>query len=169
MSSTDATLDDKNINQKEGISIVKVRNVEYKLDIDTKIWTSGPVKFAQAPAWSEQGLIRPSSARGLPTSNSTKWLKKMDPFRNLQIFPSVDPYPAELRQLFRILNEENPWISRAQTIIQKLVVKPYTTEIVPRDDEELEPEALQKWQDTPIKVPFFDDEITPNEIKKWTI
>lgn len=167
MSSADSTLEDKTINQKEGISIVKVRDVEYKLDIDPKIWTAGPEKFAQAPGWSEQGLIRPSSSRGLPSSNSTKWLKKMDPFKNFQIFPSVDPYPAELRQLFRILNEENPWVSRAQTIIQKLVVRPFTTDIVPRGADEIDPEKLKAWQDTPIEVPFFDEPVSPNQIKKW--
>ena len=123
MSKTEAIPEDENINQKEGISIVKVRDVEYKLDIDASIWERGPVKFAQIPAWSSRGQIRPESKRGLPGTNNTKWLKKMAPFENFQIFPSVDPYPAQLRQLFRILNEENPWISRAQTIIKKLVVK----------------------------------------------
>ena len=130
MDNVDDTLDDKNINQLEGISIVKVRDVEYKLELNTDIWTSGPVKFAQAPTWAKNGQVRPTSSRGLPTSNSTKWLKKIDPFKNFQIYPSVDPYPAEIRQLFRILNEENPWIVRSQKIIQKLVVRKYTTKIL---------------------------------------
>ena len=159
--------DDENINQKEGISIVKVRDVEYKLDIDDGIWTAGPVKFAQLPGWAKNGQIRPSSSRGLPSSNNTKWLKKMNPFRNFQIFPSVDPYPSQLRQLFRILNEENPWVSRAQTIIQKLVVRTFTTEILPREGDELEPDALEKWRETPMEVPFFDEPVTPNQIKKY--
>lgn len=167
MSTTEATLDGKTINQLEGISIVKVRDVEYKLDIDDKIWKSGPEKFAQSPAWAERGLVRPESKRGLPSSNNTKWLKKLDPFRNFQIFPSVDPYPSELRQLFRILNEENPWVSRAQTIIQKLVVRPFTIEILPRSDIELEPDALKKWQEEEMDVPFFDKPATPNDIKKY--
>jgi hypothetical protein len=169
VSEIEALPGDKNINQLEGISIVKVRDVEYKLDIDDSIWKKGPEKFAQIPAWSSRGQIRPESKRGLPTTNNTKWLKKMDPFANFQIFPSVDPYPSQLRQLFRILNEENPWISRAQTIIQKLVVTPFTTEIVPRDSDELEPEALATWQDTVLdpSPPFFDQPVTPNEIKKY--
>jgi len=167
VSTTEATLDGKTINQLEGISIVKVRDVEYKLDIDDKIWKSGPEKFAQSPAWAERGLVRPESKRGLPSSNNTKWLKKLDPFRNFQIFPSVDPYPSELRQLFRILNEENPWVSRAQTIIQKLVVRPFTIEILPRSDIELEPDALKKWQEEEMDVPFFDKPATPNDIKKY--
>lgn len=172
MSAVDSTLDGKTINQIEGLSIVKVRDVEYKLDLNTSIWTAGPEKFAQAPAWAEKGQLRPSSKRGLPTSNNTKWLKKMDPFQNFQIFPSTDPYPSELRQLFRLLNEEVPWVNRAQIIIQKLVVKPFTTEIVPRDSDEMDPEALAQWQDTPLEtpVPFFDKQEsnpTPNEIKKF--
>jgi len=104
VSTQEPTLEDKNINQIEGLSLVKVRDIEYKLDIDDKIWKAGPVKFAQKPAWAVNGQIRPSSSRGLPTSNNTKWLKKIDPFKNFQIFPSVDPYPSQIRQLFRILN-----------------------------------------------------------------
>jgi hypothetical protein len=96
VSAAELVPDDENINQKEGISIVKVRDVEYKIAIDDSIWTACPEKFAQTPAWSQKGQIRPSSARGLPTSNNTKWLKKIDPFKNFQIFPSVDPYPSQL-------------------------------------------------------------------------
>lgn len=159
--------DGKNINQNEGISLVKVRDVEYKIDIDDSIWKSGPEKFAQMPSWADKGLIRPSNKRGLSSTNNTKWLKKIAPFANFQIYPSVDPYPSELRQMFRILNEENPWVSRAQTIIQKLVVKPFATDILPRNSEELNPEELEKWQNTPIEVPFFDEEVTPDFIKKY--
>ena len=165
--STKAIPEDKNLNQLEGLSLVKVRDVEYKINLDDSIWKAGPVKFAQEPAWHQNGQIRPTSARGLATSNNTKWLKKMDPFQNFQIFPSVDPYPAELRQLLRILNEENPWIVKSQEIIQKLVVTKFTTEIIPRDDTMMTPEELKTWQDTPMKVPFFDDEVTPTQIKDW--
>jgi len=172
VSKTEALPGDKNINQLEGISVVKVRDIEYKLDIDESIWKKGPEKFAQVPAWAERGNIRPESKRGLPTTNNTKWLKKMDPFENFVIYPSTDPYPAQLRQLFRILNDENPWVSRAQTIIQKLVVTAFTTEILPRDADEMEPEALAQWQDTPLENPpaIFDQSeqgVTPNDIKKY--
>jgi hypothetical protein len=164
---SNATFDDKNINQLEGISIVKVRDVEYKLNIDDSIWRAGPVKFAQIPGWAQNGNIRPPNKRGLPSSNNTKWLKKMAPFQNFQIFPSVDPYPSELRQLLRILNEEHPWIVRAQLIIQKLVVREFTTEIVPRKNMEMSPEELLAWQNEPMEVPYFDNPVTPAEVKKW--
>ncbi len=171
MSAAPVTLDDENYNQIEGLSIVKVRDVEYKLNIDDSIWKAGPVKFAQAPAWAKDGMIRPSSKRGLPSSNSTKWLKKMDPFSNFQIFPSVDPYPSELRQLFRILQQENPWIEKSQIVIQKLVVREYTTKVGPRttnsNDITMEQEDLEKWQNTPMKVPYFDGEATPLQVKEW--
>lgn len=167
MSEVEPTLDEKTINQKEGLSIVKVRNVEYKLNLDDSIWKNGPVKFAQTPAWATNGQIRPSSARGLATSNNTKWLKKMNPFQNFQIFPSVDPYPAELRQLLRILNEENPWIVRSQKIIQKLVVREFTTEVIPRDTLGMTPEQLEEWKNKPMDVPFFDEPVTPIQIKDW--
>lgn len=165
--STDVTSDKEVSDQKDDYSVVRVRNVEYKLDIDESKWKDGPQKFAQAPAWAENGLIRPPNKRGLPTSNKTKWLKKIDPLQNFQIFPSVDPYPAQLRELFRVLNEENPWIERSQTIIQQLVVRPYTTEILPRKNDELNPDELAKWQETPMEVDFFDNPVTPNEIKKY--
>lgn len=172
MSNEELTLEGENINAKEGISIVKVRDVEYKIDLDDSIWTKGPQKFAQIPAWVKRGNVRPESKRGLPTTNNTKWLKKLAPFKNFQIFPSTDPYPSALRQLFRILNDENPWVSRAQTIIQKLVVREFTTDILPRGDIELEPEALEQWRNTPLQepVPFFDKggpNPTPNDIKKF--
>jgi len=162
-----SALEEKNTNQLEGISLVKVRDVEYKLDINDSIWRDGPVKFAQESAWAKQGLMRPQNKRGLPASNNTKWVRKLDPFKNFQIFPSADPYPSQLRQLFRILNDENPWIDRAQKIIQRLVVREYTTEMIPRNNEELNPEELLVWQDTPIEVPFFDEPVTPNQIKKF--
>ncbi len=162
MSQEEATLEDINLNQLEGLSLVKVRDIEYKINLDDSIWKAGPVKFAQEPAWHQNGQIRPSSARGLATSNNTKWLKKMAPFQNFQIFPSVDPYPSELRQLLRILNEENPWIVKSQEIIQKLVVTKFTTEIVPRDNSQMNPEELKKWQDTPMEVPFIHEELTQN-------
>lgn len=172
MSAAETGLEDKTINQKEGLSIVKVRDVEFKLDIDDKIWKAGPVKFAQAPAWAKDGMIRPINKRGLPGTNNTKWLKKMEPFKNFQIYPSVDPYPSELRQLFRILNEENPWVKRAQVIIQKLVVREFATEAMPREGDEMDAEQLKAWQDTPLKEtpPFFDESpegVTPNQIKKF--
>jgi len=167
VSKKEATLEGKNLNQTEGLSIVKVRDIEYKINLDDSIWKAGPVKFAQIPAWHQNGQIRPTSARGLATSNNTKWLKKMAPFENFQIFPSVDPYPSELRQLLRVLNEENPWIVKSQEIIQKLVVTKFTTEMVPRNNSQMNPDKLKKWQDTPMDVPFFDDEVTPNQIKKW--
>ena len=171
MSAAETTLDDENINQKEGLSLVKVRDVEYKINIDDSIWKAGPVKFAQSPAWAKDGMIRPSSKRGLPTSNSTKWLKKIDPFKNFQIFPSVDPYPSELRQLLRILLQENPWIEKSQIVIQKLVVREYTTQVAPRqinsNDITMEQQDLEAWQNTPMKVPFFDQEVTPLQVKEW--
>jgi len=172
VSSTESLPGDKTVNQQEGLSIVKVRDIEYKLNIDDSIWKAGPEKFAQAPAWAKDGMIRPTSKRGLASQSNTKWLKKIRPFKNFQIFPSVDPYPSELRQLFRLLNEENPWIARAQQIIQKLVVREFSTEIVPRLDDEINSEGLQQWQDTPLKElpPFFEgkrESITPNEIKKF--
>ena len=91
MSDTFSTLNDENANTNKGLSVVKVRYVEYKLDINESIRKAGPQKYAQAPAWSKDGMVRPTTKRGLPGPHNTKWLKKIPPFKNFQIFPSVDP------------------------------------------------------------------------------
>ena len=76
MSDTFSTINDENANTNNGLSVVKVRDVEYKLDINDSIWKAGPLKFAQAPAWSKDGMVSPTTKRGLPGPHNTKPLKK---------------------------------------------------------------------------------------------
>ena len=91
MSDTFSTLTDENANTNKGLSVVKVRDVEYKLDINDPIWKAGPLKFAQAPSWSMGGMVRRTTKRVLPGTHNTKWLVKIPQFKQFQIFPSVDP------------------------------------------------------------------------------
>ena len=50
MSETVSTINDENDKTKKGLSVVKVRDVENKLDINDSSWKAGPLKFAQAHA-----------------------------------------------------------------------------------------------------------------------
>ena len=77
MADTFSTITDENANTNSGLAVVKVRDVEYKLDINDSIWKAGPRKFAQAPAWSKDGMVRPTTKRGLPGTNNTKWHNKI--------------------------------------------------------------------------------------------
>ena len=59
-------------------------------------------------------------------------------------------------------------MARGQQIIQKLVVREFATEIMPRKDDEINPEELEAWQqETAMEVPYSGAPVTPNEIKKF--
>ena len=77
MTDTFSTINDENATTNKGLSVVKVRDVEYKLDINDDIWNAGPLKFAQAPAWSQDGMVSPTTKCGLPGTHNPKWLKKI--------------------------------------------------------------------------------------------
>ena len=93
MSDTFSTINDENANPNKGLSIVKVRDVEYKQDINDSNWTAGPLKFAHAPAWSQDGMVRPATKTALPGTHNTNSLKQTTTLKNVQIFPPVVPYP----------------------------------------------------------------------------
>ena len=92
MSDTFSTINDVNANTNKSLYVVKERDVEYKLDINDSIWKEGPLKFAQAPAWTKDGKLRPTTKRGLPGTYNNKWLQKSSPVKNFNISPSGDPY-----------------------------------------------------------------------------
>ena len=59
-------------------------------------------------------------------------------------------------------------MARAQQIIQKLVVREFSTERMPRKDDEIKPEEREAWQqETGKEVPYVDAPGTPKEIKKF--
>lgn len=144
----------------------RVRAASLEIQPDTKVWKSN---VRQASSWHKQNLPRPATKRGLG-----KLDESMRPLGGLIVYPVTDPYTALQRATFRLLMEENPWILRANTIIQKLVITTSTTDIEPRADRELQEEELTKWQEEEIQVPFFmgeddgrDGMRTPSEIKTW--
>ena len=147
------------------------------LDLDEKIWTNGSFKIAQLQGWQRNGLKRPPTRHGLLNTQKDRTLHKIQPFKNLTIYPSIDPVPPNLRALFRVLMEENPWIIRANTIIQQLVITHSTRTVMPRQKQKMSPDDLKKWKDTAIPVPYgatsegklngIKPKMTPNEIEEW--
>ena len=72
MSDTFSTLNDEKANTNKGLSVVKVRDVEYNLDINDYLWKASPLKFAQTLAWSKDGTDRATPKRVLPGPHTTK-------------------------------------------------------------------------------------------------
>jgi len=87
--------------------------------------------------------------------------------QGLTVFAPVDPYKQQQRKEFRSAMS-NPYVYRASRIQATMTVgQGYTTEIVPRGEEEVPDEDLDKWQmDHKIKVPGWgNNEFTPEQIK----
>ncbi len=149
----------------------------FEVELDTKIWTSGPQRFAQIPEWHKNGLKTPNFRKDLPTTEDRGYTKlkpykknrdgKIKPFKNLVIYPSIDPYDPEVRAMARLLMEENPIILEGSEILQQLVITGSTRSVTPRDEVELPEGNLEKWENTPIYVPYWDKEVSPKEILKW--
>jgi len=149
----------------------------FQFDLDTKLWTSGSQRFAQIPEWHKRGLTRPDSKKDLDTTKQRQFRKlapfkqdklgKLKPFKDLIIYPSIDPYDPEIRALARLLMEENPIILQSSEILQQLVVTESTRSIKPRNEIELPEGTLDAWNEKPIYVPYWDKEVSPKEILKW--
>lgn len=149
----------------------------FELDLNTKIWTTGSQKFAQIPDWHKRGLQKPTSKVGLDTTKQRQFRKlapfkkdklgKLKPFKDLIIYPSIDPYDPEVRAMTRLLMEENPIILQSSEILQQLVVTDSTRSIQPRKEVELPEGTLDSWMLKPIYVPYWDREVTPKDILTW--
>ena len=159
-------------------SKVVVSNHElFQFELDTKMWTSGPQRFAQIPDWYKKGLSRPDTKVGLDTTKQKSYRKlspfkkdklgKLKPFKDLVIYPSIDPYEPEVRATCHLLMTENPIILAASEILQQLVVTDSTRSIQPRGEIELTEGTLDEWENKPIYVPYWDKEVTPKNILKW--
>lgn len=175
----------KKINKKiddamEVVSQITASDELYQIQLNEAIWTSGPQRFAQIPEWSRLGLVRPLTKQGLERTLDNKLTRKLSPFRfdkkeqklkpfkNLTIFPSIDPYDPSLRALLRILMEENPWILEGIEILQRLIVSESTRQLVPRTEEDLPEDSLELWkQNTLIYVPYFKKKVSPKVLESW--
>ena len=148
-------------------SIAQVNNYSFQLELNTQPWTNGPFKTAQIPTWATHGERQPRSKRGLDRSWDENYFKKLNPFKNLYIYPSVDNYTGEQRALFKLLMNENSWIRRANKILRQLTITNSSRTPQPRGEDEVKEDALEKWEQTPIFVPLWNREATPDEINRY--
>jgi len=157
--------------------IVSSNHELFQIDLNTKKYTSGPQRFAQIPEWHKRGLTKPDFKKGLDTTKQLAYRKlapfkkdkqgKLKPFKDLIIYPSIDPYSPDIRAMCDLLMEENPIILAGSEILQQLVVTNSTRSIQPRGEIELPEGTLDQWENKPIYVPYWDKEVTPKNILKW--
>jgi len=153
--------------KKKKIESFAVAAATLELDLNPKVWTSGPQRFAQVPSWAKNGMQKPTTRRGLEQTKDSKILKKIRPFKNLTIYPSVDPSLPEERQLWKVLMR-NCWpILKANQILQQLTIQKSTRSIIPRMNQEINEDSLEEWKNKKILIPLLDEEMTPNELKTW--
>lgn len=149
----------------------------FELELNTNIWTAGPQRFAQIPDWHKRGLRTPNNKDDTMSTSQRGYAKlkpykrdklgKLKPFKDLVIYPSIDPYEPEIRGMARLLMEENPIILAGSEILQQLVITDSTRTVEPRDEVELPEGTLDEWENKPIYVPYWDKEVSPKEILKW--
>lgn len=86
-------------------------------------------------------------------------------FQGLQVWHPIDPYSGQQRKEFRSAMT-NPYVYRASRIHTTFTAgQGYTTEIVPRQEEELPEEQLNEWQRTQTyHVPYFNKEMTAEQL-----
>ena len=87
-------------------------------------------------------------------------------FQGLQVWHPMDPYSGLQRKEFRSAMT-NPYVYRASRIHTTFTTgQGYTTEIVPRHEEDVPEEQLDNWQSTKTyHVPYFNKEMTAEQIK----
>lgn len=142
---------------------VRVVNTDYSIKIDDSKFTKSRTKFAQIKGWDERP--KNHNRKNLPNTKDFKQLARPAPLKNYIVYPSTDPYSGTLRQLLKTINEECPWVDQSNEIMQNLVVSAAHREAMPRDNLEMKPEELEKWQNEAIEVPFFKEKMTPKQLE----
>ena len=86
-------------------------------------------------------------------------------FQGLQVWHPVDPYSGQQRKEFRS-DMTNPYVYRASRIQCTYTAgQGYTTEIVPRHEEDVPEEQLNEWQRTQTyHIPYFDKDMTAEQL-----
>lgn len=89
-------------------------------------------------------------------------------WQGITVFKPVDPYKASERKEFRSAMD-NAYVYRATRIHAAFVAgQGYTTQIVPRKEEDLPEEQIEQWKKTElIMVPKWNKEVTPDQIKDY--
>lgn len=104
-------------------------------------------------------------------SKNDGWRKHVgtsEKFQGIDVFAAVDPYKNTLRKEFRSAMN-NPYVYRASRIATTYTAgQGYTTNIVPRIEEEVPSEQLEAWGNSiTIHVPYLKRDMTPEQIKDW--
>jgi len=108
-----------------------------------------------------------SPNRKINKNNNWKKLSgSTEEFQGLTVFAAVDPYKSTERKTFRSAMN-NPYVYRASRIHSTFCAgQGYTTDIVPREEEDIPDEQLDAWgSSTKIFVPYWNKEMTPEQIK----
>jgi hypothetical protein len=103
--------------------------------------------------------------------NSNDWRKisgSREQYQGIYVFAPIDPYTQAQREEFRSAMS-NPYVRRASRIHASFVCgQGYTTDIVPRSEEELPREQQILWsQTTLLDISYWNTRKTPEQIKDW--
>jgi len=108
---------------------------------------------------------------GRNVSKNDSW-KKMrgtkDKFQGIDVYAVVDPLKqAQRKELRSAMN--NPYVYRASRIATTFTAgQGYTTNIVPREEEELPEEQREQWANSgTLHVPYLNRDMTPEQIKDF--
>ena len=104
--------------------------------------------------------------------NTDSWKKQKtqssDKFQGIDVYAVVDPLKqAQRKELRSAMN--NPYVYRASRIATTFTTgQGYTTQIVPREEEELPEEQREQWANSgTFHVPYLDRDMTPEQIKDF--
>lgn len=89
-------------------------------------------------------------------------------FQGIDVYAVVDPLKqAQRKELRSAMN--NPYVYRASRIATTFTAgQGYTTQIVPREEEELPEEQREQWANSgTLHVPYLNKDMTPEQIKDF--
>ena len=110
--------------------------------------------------------VRATAGRDFQRSFQRKMNGQAGQYQGLQVWAPMDPYLGTQRREFKSAMT-NPYVYRASRIQTTYVTgQGYTTEIVPRREEDLPDEQLDEWQrTTSYDVPYLNKKMTAEQIK----
>lgn len=119
--------------------------------------------------YSSPKLASDGFSPGRSVSKNDAWKKHQGnslEYQGIQVFAAVDPYKSKQRKEFKSAMN-NPYVYRASRIHTTFTAgQGYTTNIVPRKEEDIPSEQQEAWASTEkIFVPYYDKELTPEQIK----
>ena len=110
--------------------------------------------------------VRATAGRDFQRSFQRKMNGEAGQYQGLQVWAPMDPYLGTQRREFKSAMT-NPYVYRASRIQTTYVTgQGYTTEIVPRREEDIPDEQLDEWQrTTSYDEPYLNKKMTAEQIK----